>query len=109
MGLSYKSNHPSGACHIGTLVLGVSLLVATNLSQAQKADRGRLNPERRHWVEQTLKQLSLQEKIGQMLQIRVYADYPDSNDSAFRVVRDQIEKYHVGSVDWALGCPAPIL
>ena len=27
------------------------------------------------WVEQTLKQLTLEEKVGQMLQIRVYGDY----------------------------------
>src|SRR3974390_2627083 len=50
-------------------------------------------------IAQMVTQLSLEDKIGQILQIRVYGDYPDFNDPAYRVVRDQIAKYHVGSVD----------
>src|SRR5437660_11331196 len=35
----------------------------------------RLTKEGRKWAEQTLKGLSLEEKVGQMLQVRYYADY----------------------------------
>jgi len=38
-------------------------------------ERGR-QPE--GWVEKTLKTLSLEEKVGQMIQVRYYADKPDS-------------------------------
>jgi beta-N-acetylhexosaminidase len=34
-----------------------------------------------------------------MLQVRVYGDYRDFNDPAYRLVADQIQKYHIGSVD----------
>ncbi len=51
------------------------------------------------WVEQTLKQLSIEEKVGQMLQIRIYGDYPYLYDPGYRFVRGEIQKYHIGSVD----------
>src|SRR5215470_4418918 len=34
-----------------------------------------LNKDGRRWVEQTLKQLSLEEKVGQMLSVRYYTDF----------------------------------
>ncbi|MGB0122758.1 MAG: glycoside hydrolase family 3 N-terminal domain-containing protein [Silvibacterium sp.] len=51
------------------------------------------------WVEQTLKQLTLEEKVGQMLQIRVYGDYQAFTEPDYAIIRDQIQKYHIGSVD----------
>ena len=51
------------------------------------------------WVNQTLKQLTLEEKVGQMLQIRVYGDYQDFTVFDYAIIRDEIQKYHVGSVD----------
>jgi beta-N-acetylhexosaminidase len=53
----------------------------------------------RNWVESTLKHMSLEEKIGQMLQVRVYGDYPGDGSPGYRLVGEQIRKYHIGSVD----------
>jgi beta-N-acetylhexosaminidase len=61
------------------------------------------------WIEQTLKQLSLEEKVGQMLQIRVYGDYQDFTGSDYALVRDEIQKYHVGSVDLGARMSGPNL
>jgi beta-N-acetylhexosaminidase len=58
---------------------------------------GETNSQRGRWVERMLGQLSLEEKVGQMLQIRYYADYNDFESSEYRQVRDQIEEYHIGS------------
>ena len=52
----------------------------------------------RNWVEQTLKRLTLEEKVGQMLQIRCYPDYKDFDSYEYRHLRDQLRKYHIGSV-----------
>ena len=57
------------------------------------------SPNNEVWVEQTLKHLSLEEKVGQMLQVRIYADYQDLPNPEYLYVRDQIRKYHIGSVD----------
>src|SRR3989442_435181 len=57
-----------------------------------------LTKEGRKWAEQTLKGLSLEEKVGQMLQVRYYADYKDFDSNAYKHVRDELQKYHIGSV-----------
>src|SRR6266403_5105393 len=82
-------------------ILAMLYLCCASRTQAQnpvlripRLDSGR-------WVEQTLEQLSVEEKIGQMLQVRIYGDYHDFNDPAYRSVADQIQKYHIGSVDLA--------
>ena len=61
------------------------------------------------WIEQTLKQLSLEEKVGQMLQIRVYGDYQDLAGPEYTIVRGEIQKYHVGSIDLGARMSGPNL
>jgi beta-N-acetylhexosaminidase len=94
---------------LSKFVLALVLVIFTDVSKAQSPDCRDLRPERHHRVEQTLKQLSVEEKIGQMLQIRVYGDYPDFNDPAYRFVADEIQKYHIGSVDLAARMSGPNL
>jgi beta-N-acetylhexosaminidase len=50
------------------------------------------------WIKQTLTQLSLEEKVGQMLQMRCYASYKDFESPDYKRVQNQLEKYHIGSV-----------
>src|ERR1700737_1133412 len=57
-----------------------------------------LTQEGRKWAEQTLTSLSLEEKVGQMVQVPYYADYRDFDSHAYGVIRDQLQKYHIGSV-----------
>ena len=53
---------------------------------------------RSNWAQNTLSRLSLEEKVGQMLQVRYYADYQSFESAEYRDLRDQIRKYHIGSV-----------
>src|SRR5947209_6985939 len=57
-----------------------------------------LAKEGQEWVEETLKGLSLEEKVGQMLQVRYYVDYPDFDSTDYKIVRDELRKYGIGSV-----------
>src|SRR6266568_880364 len=50
------------------------------------------------WVEQTLKGLSLEEKVGQMLQVRYFADYRNFKSNDYKYLSGEIQKYHIGSV-----------
>jgi beta-N-acetylhexosaminidase len=43
--------------------------------------------------------LSLEQKVGQMLQIRIYAQDADPNNPEYIAAREEIKKYHIGSVD----------
>lgn len=77
-------------------VLGSFSLFGVSLhSHAQ----GRVTAADHAWVSQTLQQLTLEEKVGQMLQINVFGDYRDFTEPDYAWVRDEILKYHVGSVE----------
>jgi beta-N-acetylhexosaminidase len=92
------------------LVLALLLRLAPNYLEAQVSARDASDPNNsRRWVEQTLQQLSVEEKVGQMLQVRIYGEYRDFDDPAYRFVADQIQKYHIGSVDLAARMSGPNL
>lgn len=50
-------------------------------------------------MQRTLQQLTLEEKVGQMLQVWMHADDPDFTGPEYTFLRDEIQKYHIGSVD----------
>jgi beta-N-acetylhexosaminidase len=52
----------------------------------------------RNWAKETLKHLTLEEKVGQMLQLRYFADYKNFDDSSYLQLREQLQKYHIGSL-----------
>jgi len=57
-----------------------------------------LTKDGRRWVEQKLKKLSLEEKVGQMINIRYFSDFQNFQSDGYRQFRDQMQKYHVGSI-----------
>jgi len=72
-----------------------------------KAKRDSLSPVKltedgRKWAEETLKKLTLEEKVGQILQIRYYADYSDFKVLGYEHLREQLQKYHIGSVIFSI-------
>src|SRR5258708_31800661 len=69
----------------------------------------RLTPAGRNWVELTLKKLSLEEKVGQMLNIRYFTDFRNFGDDDYRAFRDQLRKYHIGSVTLTVHVDGPVL
>jgi beta-N-acetylhexosaminidase len=54
-------------------------------------------------------QLTTDEKIGQMLQIRIYGDYGSSDDPAYRFAAEEIRRYKIGSVDLGARMSGPNL
>jgi beta-N-acetylhexosaminidase len=92
-------------------ILAAFLLFATcwpadNYSQAAPVE---LTREGRRWVDQTLKKLSLEEKVGQMLSVRYYTDFQNFSDEAYLQFRDEMQKYHVGSVVLTVHVDGPAL
>jgi beta-N-acetylhexosaminidase len=57
-----------------------------------------LTKEGRQWAARTLKKLTLEEKIGQMLSVRYYMDFENFDSDGYRQFRDQMQKYGIGSV-----------
>src|SRR5579859_536914 len=63
----------------------------------------------RQSVDRTLKKLSLEEKVGQMLNIRYFTNFQNFESDEYRQFRDQVQKYHIGSVVLTVHVDGPIL
>jgi beta-N-acetylhexosaminidase len=68
-----------------------------------------LSADGRQWVERTLKSLSLEEKIGQMLNVRYFTDFQNFDSAGYQQFREQMQKYHLGSVVLTVHTDGPIL
>jgi beta-N-acetylhexosaminidase len=68
-----------------------------------------LNSEGRRWAEQTLKKLTLEEKVGQMLSVRYFTDFQNFAADSYLQFREQMQKYHLGSVVLTVHVDGPTL
>ena len=66
--------------------------------QYQKIAPVQLTREGDRWAEKTLKNLSLEEKIGQLIMVRGLAEFVNLESPSFVELRDSIRKHHLGSV-----------
>jgi beta-N-acetylhexosaminidase len=57
-----------------------------------------LNKDAEKWVEKTLRQMSTEEKVGQLIQIRGFFEFQNAQDPTYLQLKDQLQKYHIGSV-----------
>src|SRR5215475_9730389 len=86
--------------------LAISLSAQSHFSKAEPIH---LSSDGKHWAEQTLKRLSLEEKVGQMLNVRYFTDFQNFDSSGYQQFRDQMQKYHLGSVTLTVHTDGPIL
>src|SRR5215831_8351228 len=69
----------------------------------------KLTSEGRRWARQTLKRLSLEEKVGQMLSLRYFTDFQNVDGDAYKQFRDHMRNYHIGSVVLTVHVDGPLL
>ena len=70
-------------------------------SQVPAAPRERMDGD---WAAETLKTLSLEQKVGQLFMIRLKVDSLKEHGRGYYELRDRIRKYHIGSL--AMSVPA---
>ena len=80
---------------LSVLLFSLTCFAADRYSQPGPVQ---LTAEGRRWAERTLKRLSLEEKVGQMLNLRYFTDFQNFDNDGYRQFRDQLQKYHIGSV-----------
>lgn len=68
-----------------------------------------LTKDGRYWVEKTLARLSLEEKVGQMLNVRYFTDFQNFESDDYKQFRDMLKKYHIGSVVLTVHVDGPML
>ena len=74
------------------------LVIPVAAEKYSKASPVQLTAEGNKWAEKTLKKMSLEEKIGQMIQVRTFADFMNVESDAYKQISDEIKKYHLGSI-----------
>jgi beta-N-acetylhexosaminidase len=81
---------------------------------------GKTTPSQRHaigttsraqerWADRTLKRLTLEEKIGQMIEVRGIMGYYNAEDPTFQKLIADIRKYHLGAVHLSVNTDGPLL
>jgi beta-N-acetylhexosaminidase len=61
------------------------------------------------WVDRTLRHLTLEEKIGQMIEVRGVMGYYNADDPSFEKLVADIRKYHLGAVHLTVNTDGPLL
>ncbi|HEX4641911.1 MAG TPA: glycoside hydrolase family 3 N-terminal domain-containing protein, partial [Candidatus Acidoferrales bacterium] len=84
------------------LLLALSLMATSGSTQknsppAHSAKPAKLSAEGERWVSQTLKQMSLDEKIGQLFAVWAYGAYQSAESQDYRDLLRAVEEKHVGA------------
>src|SRR5579862_9877008 len=84
------------------LLLALSLMATTG--STQKTPRApaaptpaKLSPEAERWVAQTLKSMSLDEKIGQLFAVWAYGSFLSTESQDYKDLLSDVEEKHIGS------------
>src|SRR5208337_4190005 len=63
----------------------------------------------RKWADKTLRKMSTEEKVGQLFGIWVKAQFLNDADPIFIQLRDNLRKYHIGSLVMTVPLDGPVL
>lgn len=84
------------------VALAASISVCSTLAQPpshrKEPDPLHLTKKDKKWVAATLRSLSLEEKVGQMLMGRCFLDYTSFDSPDYKELKDDLQKYHIGSL-----------
>ncbi len=100
-------------------LLPIAFLLAAALCFASDKDKSKdrfLQPGPIHvdkaghkWVDKTLRKMSPEEKVGQLFSIWVKAQFLNDADPIFVQLRDNLAKYHIGSLVMTVPVDGPVL
>src|ERR1700722_5537766 len=86
--------------HLAFLLAVLMLLgsAAEPREQSKQALAGHVDRVDRAWAEKTLKNLSLEEKVGQLFMIRMRVELLNGRSPSYFELRNNIRKYHIGAL-----------
>ena len=59
---------------------------------------GKLSPKGEAWVKSTLRGMTLEEKLGQLLMVTYYGEFTSAESPEFQELAREVEKYHIGGL-----------
>jgi beta-N-acetylhexosaminidase len=98
---------------LAVVVAGMGVFPA--IAQQKNKELQRVEPiaattkAQERWADRTLKRLTLEEKIGQMIEVRGIMGYYNSDDPEFKRLIADIGKYHLGAVHLSVKTDGPLL
>src|ERR1700759_2275420 len=97
---------------------GMAALLSVGLAAVAQSGRttslqphtiGATTRAQERWADRTLKRLTLEEKIGQMIEVRgIMGDY-NSEDPSFQKLIADVRRYHLGAVHLSVNTDGPLL
>ncbi len=107
--MSREHGKPSSRYLSACMTIGIvsCLLMSISNSDAQRPNAGAAKAVSLSTPEGVLSLLTLEEKVGQMLQIRFYAD--SASPAELPAMVDQLTRYHIGSLDLGARMAGPNL
>jgi beta-N-acetylhexosaminidase len=93
-------------CTLCFLLLVPALLSKTKFQQAAPIHLDRAGEK---WAQNTLRKLSLEEKIGQVFMIWVRVEFENVNSPEYLQLRENMQKYHIGSFAMSVPYDPPFL
>ncbi len=96
---------------VGLLFAVLSALVCPSLAREKYQQPGpiHLDREGEKWAERTLHKLSPEEKVGQLFNVFVRAEFLNVNSPEYLQLRDTIRKYHLGGFTMTVRWDPPFL
>jgi beta-N-acetylhexosaminidase len=94
-----------------TLLLAAALSFAKDKSKDRFLQPGPIHADKagQKWADKTLRKMTLEEKVGQLFAIWVRVQFLNDADPIFVQLRDNIRKYHVGSLVMSVPVDGPVL
>src|ERR1700730_2833717 len=96
---------------IGFHVIVSLLLIPCLFARTKYQQSGPIHLDRdgEKWAQKTMQNLSLEEKVGQLLMIWVRAEFLNVNSPEYLQLRDTMQKYHIGSFAMTVRYEPPFL
>jgi len=93
------------------LLLGTVFCFAKDKSKEKFLPAGPVHLDRagRKWADKTLRKMSPEEKVGQVFAIWVRVQFLNDADPIFVRLRDNVRKYHIGSLVMSVPVDGPVL
>src|SRR5262249_35036121 len=91
----------------GLLVLALASAFAKE--KYQKPGPIKLDRDGEKWAEKTLRKLSNEEKVGQLFMVWVRAQFLNRDSETYAQLRDDINRYHIGSFAMTVPVDGPFL
>ena len=79
-------------------IIAVSRRATSAAAPANKPYSRHASSEALKWAEKQLKQMSLEEKVGQLISVGINATYLNQESEAFKALRHQVVDNHVGGI-----------